>query len=68
MQTGGTVLFDNFDEKSYDIDYDKIKTVEECVELIKIILCGTNFNGRVPTITIYSSSPMYEKLKHLAKE
>lgn len=52
---------------SYELDFNKIKTVEDCVLLIKTMLCGFG-NGREPKITIGNTSYLYERMKHLAKD
>ena len=52
---------------SYELDFNKIKTVEDCVLLIKTMLCGFG-NGREPKITIDNTSYLYEQMKHLAKD
>lgn len=52
---------------SYELDFDKVKTVEDCVLLLKCFICGFN-KGYEPTIRIYNTSLMYEQMKHLAKE
>lgn len=52
---------------SYELDFNKIKTVEDCVLLIKTILCGFS-HGSEPKITIGNKSYLYEQMKHLAKD
>ena len=52
---------------SYELDFNKIKTVEDCVLLIKTMLCGFN-HGSEPKITIGNTSYLYEQMKHLAKD
>lgn len=52
---------------SYELDFNKIKTVEDCVLLIKTMLCGFG-NGHEPKITIGNTSYLYEQMKHLAKD
>ena len=52
---------------SYELDFNKIKTVEDCVLLIKAMLCSFG-NGREPKITIGNTSYLYEQMKHLAKD
>lgn len=51
---------------SYELDFNKIKTVEDCVLLIKTMLSGFS-NGTEPKITIGNTSYLYEQMKHLAK-
>ena len=52
---------------SYELDFNKIKTVEDCVLLIKTMLSGFS-NGTEPKITIGNTSYLYEQMKHLAKD
>ena len=49
------------------IDFNKIKTVEDCVLFIKIILSSFG-NGHEPKVTIGNTSYLYEQMKHLAKD
>lgn len=51
----------------YELDFNKIKTVEDCVLLIKTMLSGFS-NGTEPKITIGNTSYLYEQMKHLAKK
>lgn len=48
---------------SYELDFNKIKTVEDCVLLIKTMLSGFS-NGTEPKITIGNTSYLYEQMKH----
>lgn len=52
---------------SYQIDFDKAKTVEDCFLLMKCFINGCN-SGYEPTITIYNNSPYYGQMKHLKKD
>ena len=52
---------------SYQIDFDKIKTIEDCVLLMKCFITGWN-RGYEPNISIYSNSLYYDKMKHLKKD
>ena len=52
---------------SYELDFNKIKTVEDCVLFIKIILSSFG-NGHEPKVTISNTSYLYEQMKHLAKD
>ena len=52
---------------SYELDFNKIKTVEDCVLLIKTMLCGFG-NGNEPKITIGNTNYLYKQMKHLAKD
>lgn len=52
---------------SYEIDFDKIENVKDCVLLIKVLMCGLN-NGYEPKVSINDTSFLYEELKHLAKD
>lgn len=53
--------------ESYELDLNKIKTVEDCVLLVKTLMCGLS-QGHEPSITIGNTSPLYNQMKHLAKE
>ena len=52
---------------SYELDFSKIKTVNDCVLLLKAFICGFN-HGYEPKIIINDTSFLYEELKHLAKD
>ena len=52
---------------SYELDFSKIKTVNDCVLLLKAFICGFN-HGYEPKIIINDTSILYEELKHLAKD
>lgn len=52
---------------SYELDFDKIENVKDCVLLIKALMCGIS-RGYEPRITIADTSFLYEELKHLAKD
>lgn len=52
---------------SYQIDFDKIKTVEDCVLLTKCFIASWNC-GYEPNISIYSNSLYYDQMKHLKKD
>lgn len=62
-----TLLIHEEPTESYELDFSKVKTVGDCVLLIKALTCGYS-KGYEPTIRIYNTSPMYEQMKHLAKE
>lgn len=65
INTSSSLSFNN--RKSYKIDCSKIKTVEDCVFLIKCCVMAFN-SGYEPDIQICEDSPMYEKMKHLVAE
>ncbi len=50
-----------------ELDFSKIKTVNDCVLLLKAFICGFN-HGYEPKIIINDTSFLYEELKHLAKD
>ena len=52
---------------SYELDFNKVNTVEDCVLLVKTLMCGFS-QGNEPKITIGNTSPLYEQMKHLAKD
>lgn len=52
---------------SYELDFNKIKTIEDCALLVKAFICGFN-HGYEPTIRIYNTSYLYEQMRHLAKD
>lgn len=52
---------------SYELDFNKIKTVEDCVLFMKAMLSEFS-NGTEPKITIGNTSYLYEQMKHLAKD
>lgn len=52
--------------EQYELDFDKIKTVEDCVLVLKAMLsayCG----GQQPRVIIGNTSRFYDEMKHLAK-
>lgn len=51
----------------YELDFNKIKTVEDCVLVIKAILSGLS-NGHKSRITISNTNYLYDEMKHLAKD
>lgn len=53
--------------ESYELDFDKIENVKDCVLIIKALICGFS-KGYEPRITIDDTSFLYEELKHLAKD
>lgn len=65
IDSSSSISFNN--GESYKLDWSKIKTVEDCVLLIKCCLIGWS-KGFEHDIRIYESSPMYEQMKHLAVE
>ena len=53
--------------ESYELDFNKVKTVEDCVLLIKTLMYGFS-KGYEPRISITKESILYEQMQHLAKE
>lgn len=51
---------------SYELDFDKVKTVEDCVLILKTILSCFG-QGHEPVININNTSYLYDKMRHLAK-
>lgn len=60
-------LYKSKPTNSYELDFDKIENVKDCVLLIKALMCGFS-NGYEPRISIGDTSFLYEELKHLAKD
>lgn len=58
---------DTHNTESYSIDFNKVKTVEDCVLLIEALIRGYS-GGYKPDIIVTSESYLYEPMKHLAKE
>ncbi len=67
VKTDSYSLYSATPNESYELDFDKIKTVEDCVLVIKAMLSGLG-NGNQPTVNIGNTSYLYEQMKHLAKD
>lgn len=65
--TDGFSFYTQNPTDSYELDFNKIKTVEDCVLVIKTMLSGFS-HGSEPKITIGNTSYLYEQMKHLAKD
>ena len=52
----------------YEIDLDKISTLEDMKALVRILLLFVAKSNTEPKIEITSDSSFYEQLKHLRKD
>lgn len=51
----------------FELDFDKIKTIEDCVLILKAMILCIN-GGRPCTVCFDNTGPLYEEAKHLAKD
>lgn len=53
--------------EQFELDFDKIKTVDDCVLVLKAIMFALN-SGYDPKIYVNNTYTYYEEIKHLAKD
>ena len=51
----------------YEIDFDKIRTLHDCVTLLQAVICGIT-QSKTPKVYVQDDSAFYDRLRHLAKE
>lgn len=52
--------------EQFELDFDKIKTVDDCVLVLKSMMFALN-SGYDPNVYVNNTYTYYEEMKHLAK-